>query len=104
MEAARLLVGPAGKHLSREQRGHLHPALNEYFASLDEVDDRPGSYLARGVTLENLGKAAEAGFTYTWSPGTYLRSVSASQVIFDAGADMPSPNPFTYTLTATKSG
>lgn len=59
-EAARLLAGPAGEHLSREQRGHLHPALNDYFASLDEMNDRPGSYLARGVTLQNLGKDAEA--------------------------------------------
>jgi tetratricopeptide (TPR) repeat protein len=60
IETARMLAGPASEELSREERKAFHPALKEYFASLDELNDRPGSYLARGVTLERLGKEDEA--------------------------------------------
>lgn len=60
LEAARLLSGTAREHLPRDFRGPFHEALKEYFASLEEVNDRPGSYLARGVTHENLGKSVEA--------------------------------------------
>lgn len=52
----------------------------------------------------NLGTAPEAGFTYTWSPGNYLTTVSGSTTTFDPGTELPRPDPFTYTLTATSNG
>jgi hypothetical protein len=57
----------------------------------------------KGGTL-NLGTTAEAGFTYTWSPGNYLTTTSGSTTTFDAGTDLPQPDPFTYTLTANSNG
>lgn len=60
IEAARVLAGPPSEHLSRDERTNLHPALQEYLASLEELNDRPGSHLARGVLLESLGKTDEA--------------------------------------------
>jgi tetratricopeptide (TPR) repeat protein len=63
-EAAHLLAGAASDDLSRDERTSFHPALKEYFASLDELNDRPGSYLAKGSTLESLGKADEAEAAY----------------------------------------
>ncbi len=33
-----------------------------------------------------LGTAAEAGFTYTWSPGNYLNATNASTATYNAGA------------------
>lgn len=57
-----------------------------------------------GGTL-SLGTAPEAGFTYSWSPGNYLSTVSGSTTTFDpGGTDLPQPDPFTYTLTATSNG
>jgi tetratricopeptide (TPR) repeat protein len=60
IEAARLMAGPARELLKRGERGSFHAALAEYFDSLDELDDRPGSHLAKGVTYEGLGKTFDA--------------------------------------------
>ena len=57
----------------------------------------------KGGTL-SLGTTAEAGFTYTWAPGSYLSSVTTSTTNFSAGTTLPQPNPFIYTLTATSNG
>lgn len=59
--------------------------------------------VCKGGTL-TLGNAAEAGFTYTWAPGNYLTSASGATTTFNAGSELPSPNSFTYQLTATKGG
>ncbi len=56
-----------------------------------------------GGTL-NLGNAPEAGFTYTWAPGNYLGAINASTATFNAGSEQPSPNTFTYNLTAARNG
>lgn len=63
----------------------------------------PDQATCKGGTL-SLGTAAEAGFTYSWSPGSYLSSVSASTTTFNTGGNMPQPNPFAYTLTASSNG
>ena len=49
-------------------------------------------------------RASEAGFTYTWAPGSYLSSVTASTTTFNAGTNLPQLNPFIYTLTASRNG
>ena len=57
----------------------------------------------KGGTL-NLGTTAEAGFTYTWTPGSYLSSVTTSTTTFSAGTSVPQPNPYVFTLTAASNG
>ncbi len=57
----------------------------------------------KGGTL-TIGTAAEAGFTYTWSPGSYLNSVTASTTTYNPGTTIPGTNPITYSLTASRSG
>jgi hypothetical protein len=57
----------------------------------------------KGGTL-NLGTAAEAGFTYTWTPGSYLSSATTSTTTFSAGTSVPQPNPYVFTLTAASNG
>jgi hypothetical protein len=59
--------------------------------------------VCKGGTVA-LGTAAEAGFTYTWSPGNYLNATNASTATYDAGAGGATPNPITYTLTAASGG
>ncbi|MEZ4845263.1 MAG: T9SS type A sorting domain-containing protein [Bacteroidia bacterium] len=66
------------------------------FAGADKV-------ICRGSTT-SLGASPQSGFTYTWAPGNYLTSNNASTTTFDAGSFFPSPNPFTYYVTATKAG
>ncbi|WP_127130646.1 T9SS type A sorting domain-containing protein [Pseudoflavitalea rhizosphaerae] len=51
-----------------------------------------------------LGNAAEAGFSYTWSPGNYLNATNASTATYDPGSGDATPNPITYTLTAASGG
>lgn len=52
-----------------------------------------------------LGTAAESGFTYTWSPGTYLTGTTFTPTTYLPGNfSSPSPNPITYYLTAAKAG
>lgn len=51
-----------------------------------------------------LGTAAEAGFTYTWSPGNYLNATNASTATYNPGGAAATPNPITYTLTAASGG
>lgn len=63
----------------------------------------PDKVICKGGTT-TLGTPSEPGFTYTWTPGNYLTSTSASSVTFSAGSDFPNPNSFVYTLTATGSG
>jgi hypothetical protein len=47
-----------------------------------------------------IGTPAQAGFTYSWSPGNYL-GTSGSLANFNPGnVSMPIPNVITYTLTA----
>lgn len=52
--------------------------------------------------MASLGTPAQPGFTYTWAPGAYLSATNTSQVTFNAGINLPVPNPITYTLTAVK--
>lgn len=63
----------------------------------------PDNAVAKGGTV-NIGTPAEVGFTYTWSPGSYLANVTASTTTFSAGSDVPSPNPYHFTLTAARGG
>jgi hypothetical protein len=49
-----------------------------------------------------IGGPAEAGYTYTWSPGNYLNSVNGATTIFNSNNDIPNPDPFIYYLTATR--
>jgi hypothetical protein len=52
-----------------------------------------------------LGTPAEAGFTYTWSPGNYLSSNTGSTANYNPGnINMPVPNPAIINLTAQKGG
>lgn len=51
-----------------------------------------------------LGGTPEAGFSYTWAPGNFLSTVSSLSTTFDAGSELPVPNPMTYQVTATKNG
>jgi hypothetical protein len=74
----------------------IAPPATPNFAGADQAS-------CKGGTL-NLGTTAEAGFTYTWSPGNYLTTTSGSTTTFDAGTDLPQPNPFIYTLTANNNG
>lgn len=53
----------------------------------------------------SIGNAAEAGFTYTWSPGNFLSSNNSTPTTFQPGSlEQFNPNPFTYYLTASKNG
>lgn len=54
-----------------------------------------------GTITGTLSTPADPGFTYTWSPGTYLNTMSGASVTFKSGAEIPVPNPVTYTITAT---
>ncbi|NML22397.1 T9SS type A sorting domain-containing protein [Pseudoflavitalea sp. G-6-1-2] len=65
------------------------------FAVADLVIPKSGSITG------TLSTPADAGFTYTWSPGTYLNTMSGASVTFKSGAEVPVPNPVTYTITAT---
>jgi hypothetical protein len=52
-----------------------------------------------------IGTAAEAGFSYTWAPGNYLSYNGLSFTDFQPGSpNLPTPNPITYYLTASKGG
>lgn len=52
----------------------------------------------------NIGSFTEPGFTYTWSPGNYLSSVTNVAPTFSTGGELPNPNPIRYTLTASING
>jgi hypothetical protein len=52
----------------------------------------------------SLGTVAEGGITYTWTPGSYLSTVTTSTTTFNAGTNLPSSNPMIYTLTAAING
>lgn len=66
----------------------------------------PDTYICLTNTMltdmASLGTPAQPGFTYTWAPGTYLSSTTTSQTTFNAGTNLPVPNPVTYTLTAVR--
>lgn len=66
------------------------------FAGADQATCKGGNL--------SLGTTAEAGFTYTWSPGSYLSGANASTTTFSPGTNLPQPNPFVYTLTASRNG
>ena len=53
-----------------------------------------------------LGIATQAGFAYSWTPGNYLSTGTAAQPVYNAGTldFTPSPDPATYTVTASKNG
>lgn len=52
-----------------------------------------------------IGTAAEPGFTYTWSPGSYLTNNTSSITNYYAGNLLiPSPDPAILNLTAQKGG
>jgi hypothetical protein len=72
----------------------VDPPVVPDFAGADQA-------VCKGGTL-TLGSANETGFTFTWAPGNYLTSISASTTTFNAGSELPNPNSFTYQLTATK--
>lgn len=65
------------------------------FAVADRVIPKSGT-----MTVA-LSTTADAGFTYTWSPGTYLNAVTGASVTFNSGSEVPVPNPIRYTITAT---
>jgi tetratricopeptide (TPR) repeat protein len=48
----------------RDDRQAFDQALDECFSSLNELSDRPGSYLARGSLLEDLGREDQAEAAY----------------------------------------
>lgn len=47
---------------------------------------------------------ADWSYSYTWSPGSYLSSNQSYRPTVQLGSLLPSPNPITYYLTATKGG
>ena len=64
----------------------------------------PDRVLCLGGTA-NIGTAPEPGFTYTWSPGSYLFSNTSSATTYSPGnIMMPEPNPAIIHLTAQKDG
>ncbi len=53
----------------------------------------------------HIGIPAISGFSYNWSPGSYLSNNTASQTIFDHGTvSFPDPNPTIKSLVAFKQG
>jgi len=58
-EAARVLASASGE-IKRDDRGAFYTALDEYLTSLNELNDRPGSFLAAGATYQNLRRQDEA--------------------------------------------
>src|SRR5690606_1753292 len=66
------------------------------FAGTDKV-------ICKGGTV-TLGTASQSGFTYAWSPGSYLSNVAISNPAFNAGTDFPVPNTASFTVTASKNG
>jgi len=51
-----------------------------------------------------LGTTAETGFTYTWSPGSYLSSSTIARPSFLPGTRLPAADPMRYYVTASKNG
>ncbi len=51
-----------------------------------------------------LGTTAETGFTYTWSPGSYLSSNTIARPSFFPGTRLPVADPMRYYVTASKNG
>jgi len=62
----------------------------------------PDQTICSGGTAQ-LGTTAQAGYTYTWSPGTYLTNNSTATTTFNAGsyAFPPTPDPTSFYVTAT---
>ncbi|MBC7535739.1 MAG: T9SS type A sorting domain-containing protein [Ferruginibacter sp.] len=53
----------------------------------------------------SLGTPPEAGFTYTWSPGSYLQNNTNATTTYYAGNILiPTPDPAVLNLTAQKNG
>lgn len=53
----------------------------------------------------SIGTPAQSGFTYVWSPGSYLTgNTTAITYYYPGNITMPEPNPATLYLTAQKSG
>ncbi len=56
-------------------------------------------------TNASLGKPAEPGFNYVWSPGSYLTSNTTSTTTYAPGNILiPTPDPVTIFVTAQKDG
>lgn len=64
----------------------------------------PDRTICLGETA-NIGTPSEPGFTYTWSPGSYLSNNIISNTTYSPGNIlMPEPNPAIISLTAQKDG
>lgn len=51
-----------------------------------------------------LGTPAENGWTYNWAPVNFLDDAGSAQPTVNFSQAMPSPNPYTFYLTASKDG
>jgi hypothetical protein len=64
----------------------------------------PDVIICKG-SAATLGTPAQGGFTYTWSPGSYLSANNIAQPTFQPGSfNFPVPNPVTYFVTALNGG
>jgi hypothetical protein len=64
----------------------------------------PDVTICQGATAV-LGTSAESGFSYTWAPGNYLTNNQIAMPTFQPGSlILPVPDPFSYFVTALKSG
>ena len=59
--------------------------------------------ICSGSTIVLGGASAGSGFTYRWTPGQYLSSITVFNPTFNAGS-LPVNCPMTYSVTATSSG
>lgn len=75
---------------------YVAPPLTPDFAGADLV-------LCKGDS-GTLGSPPESGWTYNWAPVNYLDDTTSPQPTLDFGRATPSPNPYTFYVTATKDG
>ncbi len=75
------------------------PPADPNFAGPDKVACYPELVL--------VGTSPEAGFSYSWSPSTYITRVDTAQTFFDTdivNEQLPSPNPASLYAYASKQG
>ena len=60
----------------------------------------PDRVICLGSTT-TLGTPAQSGFTYVWTPGSYIAATTSTATFNPGNITMPVPNKISYTLSAT---